>query len=85
MFIIGDYFKNLGAFSQKGREERVVAVGVIRDITRAEVPLRDIEINNRTMFVRVSGAPKMEILLHKDAILAQLKEILGETSPKDIQ
>lgn len=85
MFTIGDYLKKNGNFPQKGREERVVVVAVIQEVARVNVALRDVEINNSTAFVRVSGAPKMEILMHKDAILERLKQELGEKAPKEIR
>lgn len=83
---------NLGNFLEKFKNiighskfQKDAVLSIIKESVGIQLEEKDVEIKNFTVYIKASPLVKNEIFMRKQFILAKLKAILGNKSPKDIR
>ncbi|MCC2630986.1 MAG: hypothetical protein K0S38_795 [Candidatus Paceibacter sp.] len=83
---------NLGGFFDKFKHiftdtkfQKSAVISTINMIAKIQIDENDIEVKDYKIVVKGSPALKSTIYMHKQKILAELKNILGTKAPNDIR
>lgn len=81
---IGSLLEKYKKIKPKDEDKKVAVISAIFELCGIQLERSEIDVKGWNIFLKTSSKVKSEIFIRKPKILANLKEKLGSTCPRDI-